>query len=208
MAAVGELYLSSVAAQDAVNKDANHLPPPSLLNGTTALTTSLEPPSQAQGSVDGADASAQQTSPAKGKGKGKGRAKAPAKAKAKITKPAGRGRRHKAYDSITAQAAHERLIELKAAWNSLTKLVKPALQELADRSLKQLNGDPKAHENVPEAEVCTKFLDQRLADTIEAADRRLEADTNLNTVMLEVNQMVTNGSFVVGWTHFSSLITH
>ncbi|KAK4650421.1 hypothetical protein QC762_707260 [Podospora pseudocomata] len=88
--------------------------------------------------------------------------------------PAGRGRRQKLYEDSKVQAAHERAQELKQAWGVLSKLIKPAAQEIADRSINQLLEDPGVVERVPEFDVAQKFLKQRYEDTLSQNDRILE----------------------------------
>lgn len=194
MATPAEQDVGPAAAQGAEHTNGNQLPLPSpAVNGIT----SFEPPTQSQGAVDVAETPAQQASPAKGKAKGRGRGRGPAKSKAKITKPTGRGRRQKVFESIKVQAVHERLGEIKSAWTSLARLVKPALEELADRSLKKLSEEPTAHEDVPEAAACHNFLDQRLTDTLNQAGRQFEADVKMESNTLRVNRKVTRESYIV-----------
>ncbi|KAK3940370.1 hypothetical protein QBC46DRAFT_261079 [Diplogelasinospora grovesii] len=121
----------------------------------------------------------QQASPVKGKGKGRGRW--PAKqSKAKVvTKPApakpatGRGRRTKAYDCPKAQAAYERMAELKNAYNTVAKGIKPALQELAERNINQLLQNPKIVEEVPEWGKVQDWLDNHVEEIKKKADMEL-----------------------------------
>jgi len=146
---------------------------------------------------------ATQASPAKGGRGGKAKARggrAPAKSKAKTAKVtkananakpgAGRGRRQKVYDYIKAQAAHERMSELKSHFTQLTRAMKPALSELADRTLTKLSNNPKAHEEIPEAQEIHSFLDQRVDGTIETAslEHRMQVDnaTKLRDVNTEI----------------------
>ncbi|KAK0674223.1 hypothetical protein QBC41DRAFT_51626 [Cercophora samala] len=84
--------------------------------------------------------------------------------------PAGRGRRQKLYEDSRVQAAHERAQELKQAWGVLVKLVKPAAQEIADRSINQLLEDPGVVERVPEFDEAQKFLKQRHEDALQQND--------------------------------------
>jgi len=123
---------------------------------------------------------AQQASPAKGGRGGKAKARggrAAPRGKAKVSKGASnarqanaRGRRQKVYEFIKAQAAHERMAELKAQFTQLARAMKPALNELADRTIAKLTSNPKAHEEVPEAREVHQFLDRRLEDTIKTTD--------------------------------------
>jgi hypothetical protein len=138
-----------------------------------------------------------QASPAKaargGKSKARG-SRAPPKGKAKVAKAAtnakqgaGKGRRQKVYEYIKAQAVHERLSELKTHFTQLTRAMKPALNELADRTIAKLTNEPNAHEEVPEAKEVHGFLDQRLQDTIASADMEHELQVSHATKMYELN---------------------
>ncbi|KAK3302396.1 uncharacterized protein B0T15DRAFT_496864 [Chaetomium strumarium] len=112
--------------------------------------------------------------------RGRGRGRWTRARSAKVTKPAqqrgapaGRGRRQKVYDSLKVQAAHERAQELKQAFAAVGKLVKPAIQEIADRSINELLEDPDAHKKVPQYDAIQDFLRQRHEDTIRQCDESL-----------------------------------
>ncbi|KAK3902535.1 hypothetical protein C8A05DRAFT_44059 [Staphylotrichum tortipilum] len=113
-------------------------------------------------------------------GRGRGRGRWARTKSTRVTKPAqqkttaGRGRRHKVYDSLKAQAAHERTQELKQAYSAVVKLVKPAAQEIADRSVNELIEDPNLYKQVPEYDTCKTFLRERHQDTIRQADAALQ----------------------------------
>jgi hypothetical protein len=116
-------------------------------------------------------------------GRGRGRGRWTRGRNAKVTKPAqqrgapaGRGRRQKVYDSLKVQAAHERAQELKQAFAAVGKLVKPAIQEIADRSINELMEDPEAHKKVPQHAAIQDFLRQRHEDRIRECDAELEAN--------------------------------
>ena len=142
-----------------------------------------------------------QNSPAKGKGRGRGRWVS--KAKAKISKPApqkqqqGRGRRHKLFDSLKAQAVHERLQELKSAYNSVSRHVKAPLQELADRSISRLIGNSKSYKSGPEYEVAQKFLDKRFEDTRRLADIELDIKTATARKVYGIEQTLARREYEV-----------
>lgn len=77
--------------------------------------------------------------------------------------------------------------ELKSNFTQLTRLMKPALNELADRTLAKLNNNPKAHEEVPEAHTVHKFLDQRLDETIKSLGLRMGTQVAHATKMHDIN---------------------
>ncbi|KAK3375090.1 hypothetical protein B0H63DRAFT_481825 [Podospora didyma] len=121
------------------------------------------------------DGLALQPSSAKASGKGKGRGRWTRSKTNKIVKPVpakpalGRGRRHKIYDSYKAQAAHERCQELKAAFSTLFKMVKPVVQDIADRSIAEITDDPSVVEKAPEFVAVHNFLQNRLDDAVRKA---------------------------------------
>ncbi|EAQ91272.1 hypothetical protein CHGG_03207 [Chaetomium globosum CBS 148.51] len=112
------------------------------------------------------------------KGRGRGRWTRPRNTK--VTKPAqqkapsGRGRRQKVYENPRVQAAHERTQELKQAFLAISKLVKPAAQEVADRSINELLEDPALYKQVPQYGATKKFLRDRHDETIQQCNDRLE----------------------------------
>ncbi|KAK0646271.1 hypothetical protein B0T16DRAFT_329534 [Cercophora newfieldiana] len=119
----------------------------------------------------------------RGRGRGRGRVY---RGKGKIAKPAptkptgtGRGRRHKVYESARAQAAHERIQELKSAFATVAKVVKPAAQEIADRSVNELLQDPDLMKRVPEFDHIQNFLRTRLADTKKTLNFQLKAGKDM-----------------------------
>ncbi|KAK3379816.1 hypothetical protein B0T24DRAFT_522944 [Lasiosphaeria ovina] len=148
-----------------------------------------------------------QASPAKGapatgpgSGKGKGRGRYP-RTKTKVPKPPpppkptlGRGRRHKAYDSYKAQAAHERCQELKAAYSVLFKLVKPIVQEIADRSIAEILEDPATIERVPEFTTIRKFLSDRFQDCLVINHKELVYGLNMAEHVYEGEKSVAHDS--------------
>ncbi|KAK0722489.1 hypothetical protein B0T26DRAFT_642979 [Lasiosphaeria miniovina] len=148
-----------------------------------------------------------QASPAKGapatgpgSGKGKGRGRYP-RTKTKAPKPPpppkptlGRGRRHKAYDSYKAQAAHERCQELKAAYSVLFKLVKPIVQEIADCSIAEILEDPATIERVPEFTTIRKFLSDRFQDCLVINHKELVYGLNMAEHVYEGEKSVAHDS--------------
>jgi hypothetical protein len=112
------------------------------------------------------------------RGRGRGRWTRPRNTK--VTKPAqqkapsGRGRRQKVYDNLRVQAAHERTQELKQAFLAISKLVKPAAQEVADRSINELLEDPALYKQVPQYGATKKFLRDRHDETIQQCNDRLQ----------------------------------
>ncbi|KAI1490067.1 hypothetical protein F5X96DRAFT_670111 [Biscogniauxia mediterranea] len=108
----------------------------------------------------------------------------------------GKGRgRTKFYDDPRVQAAHERQKELRDAYSMVASVVKPALEALADMSIKGLQEDPTAHKAVPEYEIVMKNLDARLQHARRAADQEFNARTALTTRTYELDTICTEKKF-------------
>ncbi len=110
---------------------------------------------------------------AKPKGKRNGRG---AKSRGKVSKPTapatGRGRRTKAFESLKLEAIYERFnSDLKPAINSAWKLIKPALNELGDRTIARLKRNHRAIEEAAETEQVEAFLQERCFDQLDVAGR-------------------------------------
>jgi len=106
---------------------------------------------------------------------------------AKVTKAApkkpapGRRGRQKQYSDPRAQAAAERMKEIRAKYTALTNVLKPALEDQADRSLQQLRDDPKSFEESPEFEAIVEKLAARYTATVNRIDytKKLQDEQNL-----------------------------
>ncbi|KAK4204419.1 hypothetical protein QBC40DRAFT_303564 [Triangularia verruculosa] len=122
---------------------------------------------------------------------GRGRGAKSAQPKA----PTGRGRRQKLYEDPKVQAAHERAQELKQAWGVLIKLVKPAAQEIADRSINELLEDPGVVERVPEYDEAQRFLKQRYEDTLKQNDQILDMSVQMARRVREGEEEALRASY-------------
>jgi len=147
------------------------------------------------------DLPALQRSPAKaprGSGRGRGRGSRGGGRGGRISKPApkpappkpvsGRGRRQKLYEWPKAQAAYERAQELKSNYNALSRQIKPALEELADRNIKKLQEDLTAIEQGPEYQEAMTFLARRRDDAIEQSARRYRQERAMAEVVWKGEQ--------------------
>jgi len=140
----------------------------------------------------------------RGRGRGRGRVY---RGKGKIAKPApakpvtGRGRRHKVYESARAQAAHERIQELKSAFATVAKVVKPASQEIADRSVNELLQDPELIRKVPEYENIQGFLRTRLADTKKTLNMQFKIDNDMVKHVYEGQMQIVQEAYTVRPSH-------
>ncbi|TDZ60699.1 hypothetical protein CTRI78_v004764 [Colletotrichum trifolii] len=118
------------------------------------------------------------------KGKGRGRGRKPAVPKKEAPKPApaagtGRRGRFKQFADDKVQAAYERQRELKSQYAALANAVKPALQDLASRDVKNITRDPEYHSRVPEFEVVTRDLQQRLDKRLAVLKNKYDLDRNM-----------------------------
>ncbi|KAK4458411.1 hypothetical protein QBC42DRAFT_308614 [Cladorrhinum samala] len=136
--------------------------------------------SEADDAVSDFLATAHQPSPARAAAatiRGRGRGRGSRGGRGKVIKPVqskalpGRGRRQKVYDSSRAQAAHERMQEVKQAFAAIAKWVKPAVQEIADRSINELLENPAIIEKVPEYGETQNFLKKRHQDAIDKTEK-------------------------------------
>ncbi len=138
-------------------------------------------------------------SPAKGKGK-KSSSRGVKKAKKTAAKKGNRGRggrRNKVYADARVQAAHERQQDLSILYNEVAKAIKPALEEVADSSIKALQEDPTFHHEFAEYWRVQEELDRDLASVIASAD--LQYSTGLSHAIrtLELDSEATRTQFQV-----------
>jgi hypothetical protein len=142
-----------------------------------AMAEYASPAKAAAATTNAAATTTTSTTTTSGRGRGRGRW---TRTKNKVVKPpqpkapTGRGRRHKVYDSLKAQAAHERAQELKQAFSAVVKLVKPAVQEIADRSINDLLEDPAALQEAPNHNVAQNFLRGRHQGALAKSNLQLQ----------------------------------
>jgi hypothetical protein len=107
-----------------------------------------------------------------------------------------RGRAKHFLDS-RVQAAYERQRDLKATYQAVAHALKPALQELAERTtdelLQQSDAYKQANEHLPVIEELQRKLDKRIAE----CDRRRELDLNLAEGIYIAETYVTEREFQV-----------
>ena len=123
----------------------------------------------------------------KPKGKRNGRG---AKSRGKVSKPTapatGRGRRTKAFESLKLEAIYERFNnDLKPAINSAWKLLKPALNELGDRTIARLKRNPRTIEEAAETEQVEAFLQERCFDQLDRAGRMRDQEIAMIDTVFE-----------------------
>lgn len=156
-------------------------PTPSDMNQLIQSFNSIVDASEADDAVSDILTTTHQPSPARAAAAttrgGRGRGRGSRGGRGKVVKPAqpkappGRGRRQKVYDSSRAQAAHERMQEVKQAFAAIAKWVKPAVQEIADRSINELLENPAIIEKVPEYGETQRFLKKRHQDAIDKTEK-------------------------------------
>ncbi|CAK7263443.1 hypothetical protein SEPCBS119000_000493 [Sporothrix epigloea] len=137
----------------------------------------------------------------RGRGRGRGRSQAIRAHVARLAQARkaanGRRGRQKLYDHPKPQAASERLKELKAAYSTVANAIRPALEDLADRSLEVLNkGQADAYRAFKEYEEIKSFLDNRVRDVQSVHDNRLLLDSQLSEFMFRESQKITEESFI------------
>lgn len=138
----------------------------------------------------------------RGRGRGRGRSQAIRAHVARLAQARkaanGRRGRQKLYDHPKPQAASERLKELKAAYSTVANAIRPALEDLADRSLEVLNkGQADAYRAFKEYEEVKSFLDKRIRDVQSIHNNRLLLDTQLSEFMFRETRKITEESFIV-----------
>ncbi|CAK7268302.1 hypothetical protein SEPCBS57363_003022 [Sporothrix epigloea] len=137
----------------------------------------------------------------RGRGRGRGRSQAIRAHVARLAQARkaanGRRGRQKLYDHPKPQAASERLKELKAAYSTVANAIRPALEDLADRSLEVLNkGQADAYRAFKEYEEVKSFLDNRIRDVQSVHNNRLLLDTQLSEFMFRETRKITEESFI------------
>ncbi|KAI2639903.1 hypothetical protein GGS26DRAFT_292040 [Hypomontagnella submonticulosa] len=96
----------------------------------------------------------------------------------------GRGQK-KAYNDPLTQAAYERQRELRDLYSQVALAVKPALDEIADQSLKKLIEDNFAYKEVPEYLMVKQLLDGHLERALQTADQEYETRVQIAKDKLE-----------------------
>ncbi|KAF5007033.1 hypothetical protein FDECE_6623, partial [Fusarium decemcellulare] len=122
-----------------------------------------------------------------GRGRGGGRGGSTAAVARTATAKAGRGGsrrgRAKNFSDSRVQAAYERQRHLKATYQAVAHALKPALQELAERTIDEAIQNPDkykhAHEYVPVIRQLQSNLDRKLAEHKRRLDRDLELAEHL-----------------------------
>ncbi len=137
----------------------------------------------------------------RGRGRGRGRSQAVRAHVARLAQARkaanGRRGRQKLYDHPKPQAASERLKELKAAFSTVANALRPALEDLADRSLDQLKASSGAYRAFNEYRDVKAFLDGRLRQVQDINANQLLLDTRLKDYTYETSRTLTEQGFTV-----------
>ncbi|ERT02043.1 uncharacterized protein SPSK_04839 [Sporothrix schenckii 1099-18] len=136
----------------------------------------------------------------RGRGRGRGRSQAVRAHVARLAQARkaanGRRGRQKLYDHPKPQAASERLKELKAAFSAVANAMRPALEDLADRSLDQLKSRPDAYRAFDQFQEVKDFLDRRIHDVQTMHRNKLLLDTRLNDYIFAESRTITEEAFI------------
>lgn len=138
-----------------------------------------------------------------GRGRGGGRgasSSASGVSKSTFTK-SGRGGtrrgRAKSFADSRVQAAYERQRDLKATYQAVAHALKPALQELADRTIEEMLQRSDTHRSAHEHLPVMQELHVRLEKKLALFDRQLEANLQLAEGTYNAEQYVLDQEFEV-----------
>ncbi|KAI0847830.1 hypothetical protein F5Y00DRAFT_111874 [Daldinia vernicosa] len=140
---------------------------------TTTTTTTKKPPTNGVTKRSGRKAAAK-----KGAGRGKGRGQ------------------KKVYSDPRVQAAYERQRELRDLYSQVALAVKPALEEIADQTLKKLTESMDGHKGVAEYYAVQEQLDQQLQHVIETAERERRTRDMISQRTYELDRTYTQRKYI------------
>ena len=109
------------------------------------------------------------------------------------------GRRRVPNPDATTEADLVRQAELKRVFKSVCKAVKPALAELAGRSLEELEADPFAHENHPNYRLVQDGLDTRLEERKIEAESIYQLELKSLTRVYQAQKSIVHNDSIVRW---------
>lgn len=136
-----------------------------------------------------------------GRGRGGGRgASHAAMSKTTAAKPGRGGSRRgraKNFSDLRVQAAYERQRHLKATYQAVAHALKPALQELAERSVDEMLQNPDRYKHTDEHFPVIQQLQQNLDKKLAEHDRRLQCDLQLAEDMYNADNYVAEREFEV-----------
>ncbi|KAL7930493.1 hypothetical protein V8C35DRAFT_159251 [Trichoderma chlorosporum] len=139
-----------------------------------------------------------------GRGRGGGRGASSAASgisKSTYTKTGRGGTRRgraKSFADSRVQAAYERQRDLKATYQAVAHALKPALQELADRTIEEILQRSDSHRYASDHLPVLQELHDRLQQKLELFDRQLEANLRLAEGTYDAEQYVLEQEFKNG----------
>ena len=83
-------------------------------------------------------------------------------------------RRARKYEDNKVQASWERMQELKQTYSSVAGTVKPVLEEIADRSIRALETDPKAHQQAADYTKVKSGIDRQYKKVMQQETKRVK----------------------------------
>lgn len=143
----------------------------------------------------------------RGRGGGRGAASSAAVSKAAATKPGRGGTRRgraKNFSDSRVQAAYERQRDLKATYQAVAHALKPALQELAERSVDEMLQKPDVYKHGHEYQPVIQQLQYNLDKVLAQYDKRLQCDLDLAEGTYNAERYVVDQEFKVRHFFFSS----
>jgi hypothetical protein len=137
----------------------------------------------------------------RGRGRGGGRGASSAGVTKTTTSRGGRGGtrrgRAKNFSDSRVQAAYERQRDLKATYQAVAHALKPALQELAERSVDDLLQNPDKYKDVNEFYPVVSQLRANLEGKLAMHKRRLECDLELAKSSFDSDHYVIEQEYAV-----------
>lgn len=109
--------------------------------------------------------------------------------------------RAKNFTDSRVQAAYERQRDLKATYQAVAHALKPALQELAERSVDDLLQNPDKYKDTSEYVSVVEELRSNLDKKLAEHDERLECDLKLAKSTFHAEQYVIEQEFQVRWPY-------
>ena len=105
--------------------------------------------------------------------------------------------RAKTFSDSRVQAAYERQRDLKAVYQAVAVALKPALQELADRSIEDLLQDPESYKRAVQYLPILHELQARLDNRNQVINNRYELDLGVAQSTFEAEQYMINDAYDV-----------
>ncbi|EHK18774.1 uncharacterized protein TRIVIDRAFT_112530, partial [Trichoderma virens Gv29-8] len=106
--------------------------------------------------------------------------------------------RAKSFADSRVQAAYERQRDLKATYQAVAHALKPALQELADRTIEEILQRSDSHRYASDHLPVLQELHERLQQKLDLFDRQLDANLKLAEGTYNAEQYVLEQEFING----------